>query len=737
MTLERHALFALSIAFTASIVGLPDFPPGIPAVPDVVIWRFVVAFLLPIAAITIWYLLSQLNPRAALVQSRSPSAWRVVGPATALFLSTFHVAMLAALLGAQWWLGRVLWLIAVVLLVATAVILRSRRARAVAGVLLICSVSGRHAIAQDIPRDRIRTLPALVDTTLPRLMDERHVLGAAVAVVHDGQVVLERGYGKSRLDAGTTVDPERTLFRVGSVTKVFTAAAAMQLAEAGRLDLHRDVREYLPDVPFAYGATTHQLLTHTAGLLERFAGAATRVPEHRQLLADHLRRFTPAQAIPPGTAYSYSNYNYALAGLVVERLSGQTYETYMRDRVFSPLKMSATVVQPAGGTLSMESADGYQWRDGRHERVASGFTHIGPAASLSTTASAMGRFMLAVLGDGAVDGGRVLSPASVRMMLAPQYAPHLRIPGTTYGFAQLESHGRLLLYRGGSTGEQAAMVLLFPDARLGVFVASNSVPGIGDFLFEPLMTHLAGPAPRSAPPVPLAGAAQQARRFTGTYRNYSRTENEMSQLRALMPMITSRVTVDSNGALAWRGKHWVEVEPLLFRNVDGPDHIVFREDGRGGIVQLHAQGATYERIGWHEQAPFHLALLASCLLAFLAYPLSRSWRAVKRRPASSEGRAARTCGVAVAAINLAFVAGFIVFGRDLGSAIPLPLPELAWLALPLASLAVTSLLPAFAAIAWKERWWTRGERLGFSTFAALSIAFLTFLNYWKLLGVRY
>jgi hypothetical protein len=211
----------------------------------------------------------------------------------------------------------------------------------------------------------------------------------------------------------------------------------------------------------------------------------------------------------------------------------------------------------------------------------------------------------------------------------------------------------------------------------------------------------------------------------------------MSQLRALMPMITSRVTVDAEGSLAWRGKRWVEVEPLLFRSVDGADSIVFREDGRGGIARLHAQGGTYERIGWHEQAPFHLALLASCLLAFFIYPLSRSWRALRRGRLSSGGRAARACALLVAALNLTFVAGFLVFGRDLGRAIPLPLPELAWLALPLASLAVTSLLPAFAAIAWKERWWTRGERLGFATFAALSVAFLTFLNYWKLLGVRY
>jgi CubicO group peptidase (beta-lactamase class C family) len=737
MTLERLAIFALSIAVTASIVGFPDFPPGIPAVPDVVIWRFVVAFLLPVAAITIWYLLAQLTPGAAMVQSRPPSPWRVIAPATAVFLSTFHIAMLVALLGAQWWLGRTLWLIAGVFLLATAAIVRSRRAQAVAGLLVLSCVSGRRAAAQEIPADRIRSLPTFVESTLPKLMDERHVLGAAVAVVHDGRVVLEHGYGKATLEASATVDPERTLFRVGSVTKVFTAAAAIQLAEAGRLDLHRDVREYLPDIPLASGATTHQLLTHTAGLLERFAGAATRVPEHRQLLSDHLQRFTPAQVTPPGTAYSYSNYNYALAGLVVERLSGQTYETYMRDRVFSPLKMSATVVQPARSELSMEVANGYQWRDSRHQRVASGFTHIGPAASLSTTASAMGRFMLAVLGDGSLDGGRILSPASVRMMLDPQYTPHPLILATTYGFAQLESHGRLLLYRGGSTGEQAAMVLLFPDARLGVFVASNSVPGIGDFLFEPLMTHLAGPAPRSAPPVPLPGAAQRAPRFAGTYRNYSRTENEMSQLRALMPMITSRVTVDADGALAWRGKRWVEVEPLLFRSVDGPDHIVLREDGRGGIAQLHAQGGTYERIGWHEQAPFHLALLASCLLAFFAYPLSRSWRALRRGRVSSEGRAARTCAIFVAVVNLTFVAGFMVFGRDLGSAIPLPLPELAWLALPLASLAVTSLLPAFVAIAWRERWWTRGERLGFAMFAALSIAFLTFLNYCKLLGVRY
>jgi hypothetical protein len=174
-------------------------------------------------------------------------------------------------------------------------------------------------------------------------------------------------------------------------------------------------------------------------------------------------------------------------------------------------------------------------------------------------------------------------------------------------------------------------------------------------------------------------------------------------------------------------------------SADGPDYIVFREDHHGAIAQLHAWGATYERIGWAEQAPFHLSLFACCVITFLAYSTSRGLCEFKRRtPPPDQGRVARRCGLIVSLLNIGFVAGLPIFFGAFRASTPVPPPVLvSWLALPLASVAVTALLPGFAAIAWREGWWTRRERLGFSAFATLSVAFITFLNYWKLLGIRY
>ena len=586
-------------------------------------------------------------------------------------------------------------------------------------------------VAQGLSPEKVAALPAFMDATVPKLMEQGRVVGTAVAVVHRGRIILLRGYGESRLDTGASVDASRTLFRIGSVSKVLTTAAALQMVETGALDLHRDVRAYLPDVALRYGATTHQLLTHTAGLGEKFAGAFTGSPAHLQTLSEHFRRYPPTQAFPPGSAYSYSSYNYALAGLLVERLSGLTYEEYMADRIFRPLKMTATTAhQPPAPNLTDDLARGYRAVDGRQEALAYRFTQTGPAGGISASAADIGRFMLAVLGDGSLEGGRILSPESVALMFAPQYTPDPRIPPRAYAFLHWVTHGQRLMHHDGTLGDQIGVMVLAPADRFGIFVASNGSPDdgnqIGNQLLDPLLAYLVGPAaPSPPPPAPLPGALRRARRFGGTYRDYHHTRNDMSRLRALMPMIQSRVIVESDGAIRWKGQRWLEVEPLVFRSADSPDHIVFREDGQGAIVELHAWGATYERIGWAEQAPFHLGLLASCVIACLAY-LVRTLRTLRRRGTLQEGRLARGCAVFVATTNLAFVVGLALVLREFGSITPLPLPIVLWLS-----------LPAFAGRAWSKQWWTRGERVGYSTLAVFAAAFIVFLNYWKLLGFRY
>jgi CubicO group peptidase (beta-lactamase class C family)/uncharacterized membrane protein len=810
MAIERRALFAISIAFTASIVGYPDLPPDIPPQAGrdgAFIGAPFVAFLLPVTALVIWWIVASLSKRSPTAAPHSHSA----GAATALFLSAFHVTTLIAFIGGQLWLGRILGGMVGLFLIATgnefprlrpnlawgirtgqtlasddlwrrvhrlsgyirvvmglvvclaalsgmrgltqvivlaicvetvigisAATFFSRRAAVLVGLLLFAfSDVASRAEAQGIPPKTIDSLPAFMDATVPKLMEQAHVMGSVVGVVYDGRIVLLRGYGQSRLDSDRRVDPLHTLFRIGSVSKFFTAVAALQMVDAGKLDLQRAIRDYVPDIPLRYGATTHQLLTHTAGLDERFAGAYTDAPDRLTSLSDHLRLDPPKQVIRPGSVYSYSNYHYALAGLVVERLSGLTYDTYMADRIFNPLRMTATTAhQPPEPNTANDLARGYRWADGHQEQLPYRFTYAGPSGGISTTAADMVRLMIALLGDGSVDGQRILSLQSVKMLVAAQYSPDPRIPATAYGLKHWLTHGHQLLFADGTLGDQIGVLVLDPADKLGIFLASNALPGIEPAL-DPVLTFLFGPTVSTSPPTPLPDALRRAPRFAGTYRDYHHTRADMSRLMALMPMVQSRVRVESDGAIRWQGRRWLEVEPLVFRNADSGDYIVFRENRRGDITELHAWGATYERIGWVEQTRFHMGVLVSCVIAFLAYPLSRGLRAIRGRRAPEEGRVARGCALFVAFANLAFVVGLAVFFRGLGASIPLPLPVILWLSLPLASVAVTALLPAFVARAWREAWWTRGERLAFSTLAALSVAFMTFLNYWKLLGIRY
>jgi CubicO group peptidase (beta-lactamase class C family) len=189
--------------------------------------------------------------------------------------------------------------------------------------------------AATISTDRIETLPRVLDAAVAGLLEQHHIVGAAIAVVHGDRLIWLRGYGKPALDSHHDLDPERTVFRIGSVTKIFTAAAALHLAERGLLDLDHDIREYLPDVPIRFPTTTRELLTHTAGFDEKFAGGYTESAAYLQPLADHVRGYA-RQIKPPGGAYTYSNTNYSVAGLVVERRSGVPFEATWRNTSSNP-----------------------------------------------------------------------------------------------------------------------------------------------------------------------------------------------------------------------------------------------------------------------------------------------------------------------------------------------------------------------------------------------------------------
>ena len=249
-----------------------------------------------------------------------------------------------------------------------------------------------------------------LDGIMAAVFEGGNIAGGVISVVYDGRLALSKGYGYADLESLTPVDPAVHLFRPGSVSKLFTWTAVMQLYEQGRVRLDAPIAEYVDQfpIPERYGAITlEHALTHTPGLEDGGAGYLfADSPDDLAPLAEFLGRYTPTQQWNPGEAPSYSNWATALAGLAVANVSGKSFEDYISEEILEPLGMqNATFDEPLPEPLSDQMATGY-FDQGKGLEVL-GFEYIknfGPAGALSATGEDMARFVMAHLNHGELDG---------------------------------------------------------------------------------------------------------------------------------------------------------------------------------------------------------------------------------------------------------------------------------------------------------------------------------------------
>ena len=229
--------------------------------------------------------------------------------------------------------------------------------------------SGKNAATapQQGPADPAE-LEAFLDKELGKEMEKHHIAGAAVSVVKDGKLFFAKGYGSADLENGIPVDPEQTGFRIGSVGKLLTWTAVMQLAEQGKLDLDADINTYLdfriPDT-YPQPITLKDLMTHTAGFedlyYERLASESNNLLPPREWLVSNML----ARVRPPGDIAAYSSYGTALAGYIVARVSGEPYDQYIQEHILNPLGMVHTTAQPSmPPDIHAHTSVGYVYEDG-------------------------------------------------------------------------------------------------------------------------------------------------------------------------------------------------------------------------------------------------------------------------------------------------------------------------------------------------------------------------------------
>jgi CubicO group peptidase (beta-lactamase class C family) len=435
------------------------------------------------------------------------------------------------------------------------------------------------------------------------------------------------------------VDPERTTFGLSSISKVFTTIAVLRLAEQERLALDDLVYRHvpLPALATARGQRVRiaHLLTHTGGFDERTIGIAARTPSDITPLSRYLTKEMPPVVREPGETASYSNHGFALAGLLVERVSGEPFAAYLRQQVFDPLGMrSSGFEQPLAGEL--EGARALPYRPSRSTPIPRIYFNDTPSGAMYSTGGDMARFMTAFLADSSSSLGTVLRTTAP--MRERRFSHHAALNGLTFGFRERSDAGLRGLQQGGDWDDYTSDLILAPTARRGVFVAmsGDGASAIADSIWR---YHLL----EQPPPGDIASATRdttvtQSRvdgnngNLAGTYRLNRYSRRTLAKVGLLTGAIGETV-VSRRGSAWFLGQQALTPAALGLYHRGGGSDVAFRFDDTGRATHLFTGGApyvAYERVEWYERRWLHLALLGITFVALLG----TLWRAIVKWPLS-------------------------------------------------------------------------------------------------------
>jgi len=345
--------------------------------------------------------------------------------------------------------------------------------------LLISSSSSAQSL------EDLRSVESFFDGFLKSQMEEYKVPGVTISVVKDGEILFKKGYGYFDLENNQIVDADNTLFRPGSVSKLFIWTSIMQLVEQGKVDLNENVNEYLDfEIPNEIvnkdntedikAITVMNLLNHNAGFEDKIKDLFVLTEADIKPLGTYLREYMPARVYPAGREMAYSNYGSALAAYIVEKVSGMRFDEYVEANIFKPLNMNnSTFRQPVPAEIAGESSLGFAYLNGVYHSDPFEYIQPYPVGALSSTAEDMAKFMLAHLNMGSYQGNRILSPETAADMHSQSFTHHSEFAGMAHGFIEMNYNGYRMITHGGDTFLFHSGLYLIPELNTGLFVSYN------------------------------------------------------------------------------------------------------------------------------------------------------------------------------------------------------------------------------------------------------------------------
>jgi len=603
---------------------------------------------------------------------------------------------------------------------------------------------------------------AFFDEAVPAGLAKYNIPGATVSFVQDGELIFSRGYGYSDIANRTPVDPETTLFYIGSITKLFTWTCVMQLVEEGKIDLDADINTYLTDfsIPETYPGhpvTMRHLMTHSAGFEEQVIRMTVTDVEDLYPFRTYCEENIPARVYPPGTVTSYSNYGTALAAVIVEDVTGVPFEQYLNEHILSPLSMTKTSFSY---TLPPEMArnlsSGYHYVGKTNEAVPDFVCVVGPAGSISSTANDMATFLAVHMKNGSRHDAEILSEETAALMHAPAFSNDPRVSSMCLGFYETRLNNERIIGHGGDTDTFHSLLAIIPERATGFFVSYNSRGGIG--ARDDLQTEFVDRFyPASTAPAKDSGTP--AGKYTGTYQstrhNYRTFEFYLSQPGQI------RIEEGEKALLFTPSgsppSEYGEVAPGVFAQLSGPGtpygNLVFREDEQGTVDFLCYENLpffAFERVPWYATDPFTDGVKntgLAILLTVLVWPIM----AVSRRVYGVAGDE-RDTALSVYARLVAGAASllFVVFALVLLPAVAadttliesymldltVPLALSAVMTVPVIAVLLSAVAAAFAIPVWRRRYWSVWHRVHYSIVVIGLFMLAWWVNFWNLFVFR-
>ncbi|MBK5280158.1 MAG: beta-lactamase family protein [Bacteroidia bacterium] len=593
-----------------------------------------------------------------------------------------------------------------------------------------------------------------MDGVVETHLRNKHIAGATLCVVKDGKIILAKGYGFSDVKKQTPVLANETLFRIGSISKLFTWTSVMQLVQQGKLDLNADINQYLKDfkIPDTYKEpiTLKHLMTHSPGfedlVIGLFAKDASKVKRLGEILAIEM----PGRVRPPGEVASYSNHGTGIAAYIVEQVSGMNWMDYVEKNILNPLAMTSTTFrQPVPNRLISDLSKGYVYLNGEFKEKPFEYVPLAPVGAASTTAVDMANFMLAHLQLGSFEGVHILDSATAKLMQSPAFQHSPNVNPMRYGFMDMSQNGEEVIGHGGDTFWFHSNMALLPKHKVGLFISFNSEKGGGTYS-EVLEAFMDRYFPEKNPLKPsIVLSSDYLKKFAGEYRVNRFAYNDLTKVASWFGRAQISI-VESSKLKTKFGENidfWLPIDSLTFRNELTSEVIEFKKV-EGKITTLFIGDLpilAFDKMSGIETSAVHTTILVVSIIFILSTLIGGPMKYFIRRDYKREINSARKVPLSARltswCTSLWFLVFFILLAVGLGdpNAIVYGVPLIVKIALafPLVAAFFTVFVWYFVIMIWMNRSGDTMDRLSYTFFGVVCLLQLWQLNYWNLLGYYY